>query len=341
MAPLLLWLLGKEPQKISTYVHSLNSALYSQLPVSDPPDSAATFLNVWGMMDLTFLAETPGDLVRVFTFTGEKPSEKARHRFDLDVLAEIGLEQDFMHYAKKREWEQRDVLLIWGNLLLTKLETWKRHFNVRLLSVEPESDEMASLSIMLRTPIDVIGNLDAFQSKLESTIMQHVIDVGIASNLENKDLLSHPFFAASVEVAVKTTLSCKLRLAQTKKDKFLIERSFCKIEPLRQAAKDETESSSDGGSVDEGGNPRPVKKAKNAAASSAQPTSAVVKEWLLKELIVDASSGLQWGAMRKKAELHFKARVSNSMLLATGFKRFKSNGKTFVLDEAGNRMNFQ
>ena len=35
--------------------------------------------------------------------------------------------------------------------------------------------------------------------------MQHVIDVGIASDLENKDLLSHPFFAASAEVAVKTT----------------------------------------------------------------------------------------------------------------------------------------
>jgi hypothetical protein len=328
--PLLVWLLGKDVLQIRKLWTAASNILHEETP--NMREHMA-----WCMMNLVAKLGP----AKLYMFEG------LLRRLDMDVLAENGQEAKFLHYLFERTkaengFEGRDVVLVWGNDMLTKLGRFQKHFQVRLLWTDRSNPEdVKSLSKELGVFIDTLEDTTGrgLLTWLEEAGMRH-----IHSTDTNARLFSHPLMAqtrARVE-AIKYALKGLVY----PDDQALIDGSMCKIAELRGLKRPEPESDSDCSFNEDGthwgtGGPRHPKKKKSEAAPSQPPvTSDSVRAWAEANLRVAPKSKLGYTEVKEmiKKSLKTDTQISKLMMDAAGLLVAQRGSKKFVKDSEGRRL---
>ena len=328
--PLLVWLLGKDVLQIRKLWTAASNILHEETP--NMREHMA-----WCMMNLVAKLGP----AKLYMFEG------LLRRLDMDVLAENGQEGEFLHYLFERTKAEngfacRDVVLVWGNAMLTKLGRFQKHFQVRLLWTDRSNPEdVKSLSKELGVFIDTLEDTTGrgVLTWLEEAGMRH-----IHSTDTNARLFSHPLMAqtrARVE-AVKYTLKGLV----CSDDKALIEGSMCKIAELRGLKRPEPESDSDCSFNEDGthwgtGGPRHPKKKKSKAAPSRPPiTSDSIRAWAQTNLRVAPKSRLLYTEVKEmvKKSLGAESVPTELMMKQAGLLHARSGNKIRIKNSEGFRL---
>ena len=319
--PLLLWLLAKTPQEVSALVNRMQGILMMQ--------SGGSPVHVWGMLNL---AGKIG-ISRLHTFFGEAG------RVDLDVLSTVqGLEAEFVHQLFNRidapkGLTSKDVVMVWGNSLLSKLDRFKQRFAVKILCVD--NGPLESLQAKLG-PIETIAEVSGQGLKqwIERAAQKHfaLLNVGEAS-----DLFADPYFAQAPPVLQP---ALPLRGLSWAADRDLIENSLCAIPPLRSTlAREQAMVEDDDEMCSNDGQDWVAPKERKTRPATPALTAESLAIWAAKNLKVQVDGKLRWARLKDLVEEAFKAgKPSDALLKSAGLGRIKVKGLRLVINKTKQRM---
>jgi hypothetical protein len=271
---------------------------------------------------------------RLFTFWGHDRRE------DLDVLATVqGLEAEFVHQLFNRinapnGLTSKDVVLVWGNNLLAKLDRFKERFVVNILCVD--GGPLDSLQAKLRHPIqslmDVTGQ--GLKQWIEQASQKHFATLSIGGN---SDLFDDCYFAGAPPVPLPT--SSLSGILNTLDDQVLVKESFCPIPPLRAtlaretAKEDEEDECSNDGKTYTGCAP----KRKRPLMPSL--TTESLSTWAERTLKVEDGGKLPWARLKDMVEDAFNAgKPSDALLRSAGLGFVATKGNRWVVNQAKKRL---
>ena len=326
-APLLVWLLSRDIHEASKLVSKmLNATLL--LPHR---------FDVWGMMDLVAMCGNS----KVYTMRTIRDATD-RSRGHMDALASVQLEREFLHYLFNRKqieggFKAEDVVILMGNMMLPRIDRFQGSFVVRLLNVD--GSDTGGLAAKLCTPIDVltVKSPEALVCWLEKAINGHSERV---CNISSNSVLGDPWFDLSRQSHSELASAHKLRGLTWEGDHLAIQASMCKIQPPRSVQHEvKSDSDSDGGSVDEAGNPK-VKKTRPIKKAKVTLTSTMLKQWVVQKLVENSASTLNWTVLKKAIVEHFQQKVENNLMQSSGLQKLPTNGLTLVKNETGNRLDW-
>ena len=319
--PLLLWLLASKPKDVTPLVDRMKSTYFKQ--------GASWDSFVWGMLRMCGkFGES-----RLFMFEGHD------HRYDLDVLSTVqGLEAEFVHQLLNRinaprGFTPKDVVLVWGNMLLQKLDRFKGYFEVNILCVDDAP--IARLQVKLGSTIDALGDVsgEGLRMWIEQRAQHHFRQLRLT---DPADLLDDPYFSETVADAQMPWVP--LEGLNHKRDALMIQESFCPIPPLRSTAQyfqmfdSEEECSNDGDTYT--GVVRGRKRK--------QPTRLTVdalKVWVAANLKPEEGGKLLWAALKTLLETAFQqGKPDENLMKSAGLVYRKTRGNRYVENAAGVRL---
>ena len=330
-APLLVWLLSRDIHEASNLVRQM---LHNKLMIPHAFDA-------WCMMDLVAMCGKS----KVYMMTPQRDATGLR-RADMDALASVQLEREFLHYLFSRTkveggFKAEDVVILMGNMMLPRIDRFQGSFVVRLLNVD--GSDTGGLAAKLCTPIDVltINSPEALVLWLEKAVNGHRERVcNISSGPSASSVQNDPWFDLSRQSHRELASAHKLRGLTWEEDGLAIQASMCKIQPLRSVQNEvKSDSDSDGGSVDEAGNPK-VKKTRPTKKAKVTLTSTMLKQWVDQKLVENSASTLKWTVLKKAIVEHFQQKVENSLMESSGLRSFATNGRYLVKNESGNRLDW-
>ena len=294
--PLLLWLIGGNPQEITRLVDKMKQSYFT-------PDARWDSF-VWGMLNM---CGKLGD-GRLFTFEGLRPEGRRGTRFDLDVLADVqGGEPDFIHHLVNRinvpgGFTSKDVVLVWGNFLLSKLNAvFRRYFTAHLLCVDNSPIERLQMKCGV---IDVLEDVtgEGLRKWIEQRAHGHYQQMRV----------SDPGFFAGDPYFSETLTSAQMPWAPLEglsvhSDALMIKESFVPIPPRRTKVEHINIGSDDECSHDgETYTGIVARKRERAPALTPELTSDALSAWVAANLEPKIGGKYSYTELKKMIESVFK-----------------------------------
>ena len=317
--PLLLWLIGADPEATTRLVDSMKQSYFK-------PDACWDSF-VWGMLHM---CGKLGD-GRLFMFEGLR-LEGHRRRYDLDVLADVqGGEADFIHQLVNRinvpgGFTSKDVVLVWGNLLLSKLNAvFRRYFKAHLLCVDTSPIDRLQMKCGV---IDVLEDVSG--KGLRKWIEQK------AHHNYQQMRVSDPGFFADDPYFSQTLTSAQMPWVPLEglsghSDALMIKESFVPIPPRRTKVEHFTIGSDDEASHD-GETYTGVHGRKR---KTPELTADSLRAWVTANLRAEIGGKFEWADLKKLLEDAFKqGKPDENLMKSAGLGFQKTNGKRWVKDLA-------
>jgi hypothetical protein len=337
MAPLLIWLMGKSPEVPSQMWSKVLQNLWMEV-------QACSSYNVWGMMGLVGAIGHSA----VYQMSVQEDAQK-KWRPDMDVLVEMGRDKEFMpqifaRLQTPKGFEDVDVVVLFGNLMLKHLPAFKKHFEVKLLCIDDPQDTpdlhamIEGVAKDLRTPIEILSSPNPLnlRSWIEEAAVKHQVKVALGA----VPVFQNPYMAASRSSAEVKAKAQKMQALIYNERKDFIEGRMCRVPPFAIPPQPKAKEDEEEVSHDEDGRYQGIKR---KAESKPLITSVAIEEWASKKLKVDKASKVLFQEVKAQLADDLNAEyeigdIKNKLLGDANLFPMKSNGTVFIKDGNGSKL---